>query len=807
MRNVKAVCTERLERNVHHPLLQEAAMSTDLELIEQFQKEIGKKLEKLARAQIMPGRKPGFSSDKKGNVIGLNLFEINLKPFSTSISKFKNLRKLNLLRTQLHDISFLEGLVDLTELSLSGNQITDISPLRELINLEELFLTGNQITDISPLVKLIRLERLGLSNNKIKFLPGEFFELEMEIVFGDESKDGIHLDGNPIENPPLDIVKQGKQAVKVYLDKKKLAGTGGSATASRQVGNKGNDSINIDMGIDLHALKTDFFKLKEMMDEVKKGPKLKEELKKIEDSLDELTLEPEKSKLVKPLNKIGRLLEQMGDEKSGWGKVLKGAQKSVGLAWKLGCTYNKFAQWLALPAIEKPVILNIESNSRLSIKIKKITLKNFKGFEYREIPFSDRFNLLLGDNGSGKTAVLDALALILNSIFIGFDETEKRSPIKDEDVRQVFNYYDDEIRMEPNYPVLIEAQGDVMEYPVHWNKRRSGSQSQTDDADWDLTAITAGFNPHVRHGNPVTLPVIAYYGTGRLWLRLENEKVEPIPPVSRLHAYKDCLDPRSDEKELVRWMKEQELTKIQRKQPSGLYEAVLYEAVKKAITDCIEEYKEIGYDVRHDSIMVKLNDEHWLPAYLCSDGYRNMIAMVADIAYRMAMLNPHLGPAVTQKTPGVVLIDEIDLHLHPKWQRRVVNDLKRAFPGVQFIATSHSPFIVQSLKSVEELIKLDGQMEPIENIDMSIEDIAEDIMNVHIPQKSKRYLDMMKTAEQYYDLLEEGKSAENDDELKGIKDKLDELSIPFSDDPALQAFLKMERTAAGLNETDRKRKK
>jgi predicted ATP-binding protein involved in virulence len=807
MRNVKAVCTERLERNVQHPLLQEAPMPTDLELIEQFQKEIGKKLERLEFEGFMKERIPGFSVDEKGNVTGLNLYKIDLRPFSKSISKFTNLRKLNLLETQLSDISFLEGLTHLTELSLSCNQITDISHLRKLINLEELFLTGNRITDISPLIGLTRLERLYLGRNKIKFIPKEILELEMEIVFGAKPETVIHLEGNPIENPPLEMVKQGKQVIKAYFEKKKSVGDGGAGNVSRQVANKGSVSININVEIDLQSLKADFFKLKDVLDEVKKGPKLKEELKKIEDSLDELTLEPEKSKLVKPLNKIGRLLEQMGDEKSGWGKVLKGAQKSVGLAWKLGCTYNKFAQWLALPAIEKPVILNIESNSRLSIKIKKITLKNFKGFEYREIPFSDRFNLLLGDNGSGKTAVLDALALILNSIFIGFDETEKRSPIKDEDVRQVFNYYDDEIRMEPNYPVLIEAQGEVMEYPVHWNKRRSGSQSQTDDADWDLTAITAGFNPHVRQGNPVTLPVIAYYGTGRLWLRLENEKVEPIPPVSRLHAYKDCLDPRSDEKELVRWMKEQELTKIQRKQPSGLYEAVLYEAVKKAITDCIEEYKEIGYDVRHDSIMVKLNDEHWLPAYLCSDGYRNMIAMVADIAYRMAMLNPHLGSAVTQKTPGVVLIDEIDLHLHPKWQRRVVNDLKRAFPGVQFIATSHSPFIVQSLKSMEELIKLDGQMEPIENIDMSIEDIAEDIMNVHIPQKSKRYLDMMKTAEQYYDLLEEGKSAENDDELKGIKDKLDELSIPFSDDPALQAFLKMERTAAGLNETDRKRKK
>jgi hypothetical protein len=66
---------------------------------------------------------------------------------------------------------------------------------------------------------------------------------------------------------------------------------------------------------------------------------------------------------------------------------------------------------------------------------------------------------------------------------------------------------------------------------------------------------------------------------------------------------------------------------------------------------------------------------------------------------------------------------------------------------------------------------------------------------------------MIKTAEQYYDLLDEGKSTETDEELKKIKSKLDELSIPFSDDPAFQAFLKMERTAAGLNETHRKRKK
>jgi len=767
-------------------------MPTDLELIEQLQKEIGIKLPNLDFDEIIYSDKPGFFLDMDGYVTGLNLLKIKLIPVPKSISKYKNLKQLNLFGTNLSDISFLKGLTLLTELSLADNQIIDISPLRGLTDLQELILANNQISDVSPLFGLTRLRKLRLEDNKIKFLPEEFFELKMEIELQHKRRSGIHLDNNPIENPPWEIIKQGKSAVKDYFTAMKSADGGGA----------GNVSINIDIRTDFQALKSDFFKLKDALDGVKKDAKLKDELKKIEDSLDELSLEPEKDKLVKPLNKIGRLLEQMGDEKSRWAKALKGVQKGIGLAWKLGSTYNKFAQWLALPLIEKPVILNIESDSELSIKIKKITLKNFKGLGDKEFSFSDRFNLLLGNNGSGKTAVLDALALILNSIFIGFDEIEKRSPIKDEDVRQVSNPYGDEVRMEPNYPVSIEVQGIVMEYPVHWNKRRLGSQNQTDDVDWELTAITAGFNPHVRQGKHVTLPMIAYYGTGRLWLRTENEKVEPMPPVSRLHAYKDCLDPRSNEKELVRWMKEQELTNIQKNTKSNSYEAV-----KKTITGCIEECQEIWYDVRRDSLMLKLNDGHCLPAHLFSDGYRNMIAMVADIAYRMAILNPHLDTSVTQKTPGVVLIDEIDLHLHPNWQRRVVDDLREAFPCVQFIATSHSPFIIQSLKSPDKLINLNPMMEPFEKTDISIEDIAEDIMNVEMPQKSKRYKDMMKTAEQYYILLEQGKSAETDEDLKKIKNKLDEKLIRYSDDPAFQAFLKMKRTAAGLNETHRKRNK
>jgi predicted ATP-binding protein involved in virulence len=82
-----------------------------------------------------------------------------------------------------------------------------------------------------------------------------------------------------------------------------------------------------------------------------------------------------------------------------------------------------------------------------------------------------------------------------------------------------------------------------------------------------------------------------------------------------------------------------------------------------------------------------------------SDGARSVISMAADIAYRMARLNPDLGDEVTTKTPGVVLIDEVDMHLHPSWQQTVVQDLTTAFPKVQFILTTHSPQVLTSIRA------------------------------------------------------------------------------------------------------------
>jgi len=147
-----------------------------------------------------------------------------------------------------------------------------------------------------------------------------------------------------------------------------------------------------------------------------------------------------------------------------------------------------------------------------------------------------------------------------------------------------------------------------------------------------------------------------------------------------------------------------------------------------------------------------------------------------------------------------VLIDEIDLHLHPNWQRRVAEDLKRTFPRVQMIATTHSPFIIQSLRP-GELINLSSETFS-EYAGESIEDIAEDIMDVEMPQKSRRYIEMVRVAEDYYRILDKGRESDNDKAIEKIKARLDELTMPFSDDPAFMAFLKLKRAEVGLSEEE-----
>jgi internalin A len=170
-------------------------MAADLETIKKIEKIIGKKLKSITLDQIYTFDN-GYMVDESEGVIGLN---VN--------------------KSMLSDISFLKDLKNLSHLSLDQNQITDITPLKDLKKLTLLVLENNPLTDLSPLKDLKNLKELYLRNNNISQLPADIGEWEspMEIKWEFDYKGGIILEGNPLEIPPVEIVKQGRKAVTVYF--------------------------------------------------------------------------------------------------------------------------------------------------------------------------------------------------------------------------------------------------------------------------------------------------------------------------------------------------------------------------------------------------------------------------------------------------------------------------------------------------------------------------------------------------------------------------------------------------------------
>ncbi len=175
-------------------------MSDDLKLVQQLEKETGIKLKRDPLEEIGRYDVTGFAADDNGRVRGLAIWGEKLRRLPTLLSKFQRLEKLD----------------------LSMNQISDISNLKELKGLTYLRLDSNQISDISSLKKLKNLKKLYLEFNKITHMPAEFLDLGPEIKWESGFGDGIYLADNPLESPPVEIIKKGNEAIRQYF--KSLAG-------------------------------------------------------------------------------------------------------------------------------------------------------------------------------------------------------------------------------------------------------------------------------------------------------------------------------------------------------------------------------------------------------------------------------------------------------------------------------------------------------------------------------------------------------------------------------------------------------
>lgn len=428
------------------------------------------------------------------------------------------------------------------------------------------------------------------------------------------------------------------------------------------------------------------------------------------------------------------------------------------------------------------------------MKIKNIKLKNFRCFEELVIELNERCNVIVGVNGAGKSTILDALAISIGTYFAKIPTTYSL-PIQKEDVLRKSYLTGSIISTEYQFPVVISTEGIANGEFIEWSRELNGLKNKTTVKNAsNLIEVGHIQQQNIQNGvTDTTLPIFAYYGTGRLYKKKNNRITKlDIKKSSRLDGYTDALSLGTNEKQLLRWFEDMTLIKIQEDR-----EIPELKTVKTAIEKCFEIGNKdvtdvsINYSVKSKDIEVsyrKNNEIEKLPLHMFSDGIRITLTMVADIATRMAKLNPQLLDNVLE-TPGVILIDEIDMHLHPSWQSRIITSLLETFTNIQIITTTHSPIVISNIESEYlRILKNNEIMNPSTNYNRELDDIVNNIMETDYRPEEVRNL--INQINQNIDNEELEEAKELLDNLKDILGETDSEVISARNSIELEEFFK-----------------
>jgi predicted ATP-binding protein involved in virulence len=358
-----------------------------------------------------------------------------------------------------------------------------------------------------------------------------------------------------------------------------------------------------------------------------------------------------------------------------------------------------------------------------TMRIDQLEVSNFRCFGSCDVRFHPQLTVFVAENGQGKSALLDAVAMALGPVVDELTGTRQSPGLDAADVRKVRRAAG---AMEPMVPTTVSARGVLDGERLSWGIRRSSTSPYSRTATNGLTelrrcaqAMRSRLDQYATRNRdlPPPLPLIAYYGTGRLWAeeRLTASRRRQDPTVhGRLGGYQDFAASTSSFKTFSTWYGD-----MVNQARSGTLAAVspnespvrFLSCVRDAVTKVLEP---TGWTTIDWEWTLPLRDEqnrwrtegevvveHTLhgrhPLSRLSDGVRNTVALVADVARRCVRLNPHFGQDAALRTPGVLLVDEVDMHLHPGWQQQFVGLLQAAFPQLQLIITTHSPQVLSTV--------------------------------------------------------------------------------------------------------------
>lgn len=350
--------------------------------------------------------------------------------------------------------------------------------------------------------------------------------------------------------------------------------------------------------------------------------------------------------------------------------------------------------------------------------LKQVQLENYRCFKSATIELHRRLNVFVGTNGAGKTAVLDAIGGCLEPIprrlnhQLGSESNRKfprllqRSDIRilQEAGQSIFPAAQ---RSAPSAGLSATAYvSDPVGRAISWElvklRDRTKDTARLSGEKSPGLVTLHEYCDNVAENRPrYSFPIFARYPTSRMAKAMPHQRELPMP--GGLGTYDGALDSNVDFRRAVGWFDFFEQLEFRRQRDSGVIAPFApLEAVRSALTSIFPEMSKPRIDAHSKQFVVNVETDEGVAATLelqqLSDGYQVMLGLVMDFALRLAMANPpQRSEDDVLASEAILIIDEIDLHLHPEWQQRVIPDLQRTFPNTQLIVSTHSPQVLSTV--------------------------------------------------------------------------------------------------------------
>lgn len=350
------------------------------------------------------------------------------------------------------------------------------------------------------------------------------------------------------------------------------------------------------------------------------------------------------------------------------------------------------------------------------MKLKSLDIENFRGIAKLHLEFGERLTVIVGENGVGKTSVLDALAILLDQYVARFVHVspQRARQMSESDIR----LSDDWAILNASISIAVEDENSSL---FEWSvvkQNRSGKLNGIVSSEFE------NLNEYVRSKHDVKKdklneePLLIYYGQRRAFIEMikrlkDNADLEPVA------GFRSALDGKLDFREFVLWFRDRSFLELQQGKGNSEYRDHQLEAVRRAMTHStglkrpvywadaprgLRVWKRAHRPETGMESFIYGSDPNWggaedfLQVDQLSSGEKIFLALAGDLARRLALLNPENDDPLRCK--GIVLIDEVELHLHPRWQRKFVPWLLETFPGCQFVVTTHSPQVLGEVEAV-----------------------------------------------------------------------------------------------------------